>query len=63
MATDLSKRLTEVAAELGRQNAAWAQACRALSEIGIDTIAVPRRFTERLDALSFPPVPRAGLRI
>jgi len=63
MATDRTKRLTEVAAELERQNAAWARACRALSEIGIDTIAVPQRFTERLDALAFPPVPTTGLRI
>jgi hypothetical protein len=63
MATELTKRLAEVAAELERQNAAWAQARRALSEIGIDTIAVPRRFRESLDALAFPPVLATGLRI
>jgi hypothetical protein len=62
MATDLEERLGEMAAELERQNAAWAQARRALSEIGIDTVAVPRRFTEQLDALVPPPVLQTGLR-
>jgi hypothetical protein len=62
MATDLEKRLGEMATELERQNAAWAQARKALSELGIDTVAVPSRFTEQLDALIPPAVLQTGLR-